>query len=202
MPVELDNEIALVSLAQAGFTQSFGILVSRYEHQIYVIIRAIMKHPEDAEDLLQATFFKAYENIRRFDGKSRFIIWLTRIAVSEALTRLRMGNSPHWVPFDELAGGCGSATELRNVRNWRPDIEGSFNRTQMLTILTRSLGQLEIPLRVVFGLRDIGGFSGEETASMLGVNVAVIKALSMCARLKLRQDLSVWFEDRPVLTSG
>ncbi|HXN45001.1 MAG TPA: sigma-70 family RNA polymerase sigma factor, partial [Bryobacteraceae bacterium] len=83
------DEAALVAQAQTGGEEAFTELVNRYEGNIYRLARHITQNPEDAEDVLQETFLKAYEHLGDFQGNSKFYTWLVRIAVNQALMKLR-----------------------------------------------------------------------------------------------------------------
>jgi RNA polymerase sigma-70 factor, ECF subfamily len=202
MPVEFDNEIALVRLAQSGSAESFGILVNRYERQIYRLVRAVTINAEDAEVVLQETFLMAYANIHRFGGESRFYTWLVRIAMNEALSKLQLREVHTWVSFDEVAIAGEATSSPGKIKGWHHSPEESYSKPELFAILSQALEDLETPLRAVFALRDIEGFSSEETASILGLPLAAVTTRLTRARLKLRQNLSVWFENPATAQSG
>jgi len=108
------EETALVAKAQAGDAQAFTDLVNRYERKIYRIAKHITQNDEDAEDVLQETFLKAYEHLGGFQGNSKFYTWIVRIAVNESLMKLRKRKGDRTVPLDAHAylptddGACGS----------------------------------------------------------------------------------------------
>jgi RNA polymerase sigma-70 factor (ECF subfamily) len=201
MPTQLDNEAVLVRSAQAGCSDSFGVLVNRYEQRIYRLSYAITKNAEDAEDVLQETFLKAYTNIGHFRGESRFYTWLVRIAINEALMKLRRHHASAWVSLDEPLENDEGTSTPKEIEDWRDNPEESYAKTELRAILSKALEDLRTPLRVVFVLRDIEGFSSEETARILGLSITAVKTRLRRARLKLRQRLSVWFENRSVLAT-
>jgi RNA polymerase sigma-70 factor, ECF subfamily len=201
MPAELDNEAALVRMTQMGCSDSFGVLVNRYEQRIYRLSYAITKNAEDAEDVLQETFLKAYTNIGHFRGESRFYTWLVRIAINEAIMKLRRRHASTWISLDQPAGTDEGTSAGRDIKDWRDNPEESYAKTELRAILSKALDGLRTPLRVVFVLRDIEGFSSEETARILGLSITAVKTRLMRARLKLREKLSVWFENRSVLAT-
>src|SRR5213594_2103714 len=88
-PTELDNEGAVVALARQGDAKAFSGLLKRYEGKIFRLALHITQNREDAEDVLQETFLKAYEHLDQFQGNSRFYTWIVRIAVNQALMKLR-----------------------------------------------------------------------------------------------------------------
>ncbi len=201
MPVHLDNEAALVRKAQMGHAESFSSLVKQYERQIYRLSYAVTKNLEDAEDVLQETFLKAYSNIGRFKEESRFYTWLVRIAMNESITKLRRRHAPTWVSLDQPAHNDEPASVPRDVEDWRDNPEKSYSGTELRAILSKALLDLETRLRIVVVLRDVEGLSTEETARVLGLSVAAVKSRLNRARLKLRNKLSAWFQDRPVFAA-
>ena len=94
MPTHSDNEDVLVEEARAGNANSFTTLINQYDRHIYRLALNITGNQEDAEDVLQETFLKAYTNLGQFQGNSRFYTWLVRIAVNEALMKLRKRGGP------------------------------------------------------------------------------------------------------------
>jgi RNA polymerase sigma-70 factor (ECF subfamily) len=202
MPVELDNEIALVRLAQSGSTESFEILVNRYEQGIYRLGHIITKNKQDAEDVLQETFLKAYANIHQFGGESRFFTWLAGIAMNETMSRLQLRQLQTWDSSCETAATGEVMSTPGDLKGWYQNPDKSYSKPQLSAILSKSLEDIDTPLRAVFALHDIEGFSDEETASMLGLPLEAVTARLTHARLKLRRNLSVWFENPSVAATG
>lgn len=191
MTTHLNDEAVWVKKAQAGCVEAFGVLADFYERRIYRLARAITMNPADAEDVLQETFLKAYSRLRFFGGESRFHTWLIRIAVDEALTRLRRRNLPGLVSLDERIDLGSAALMMRDaedVRDYSP--AESFSSTELGFILSKVLETLSSSLRVVFVLRDVEGLTSEETAFVLGSSVEIIRARLLRARLELRPFLS------------
>src|SRR5579862_929917 len=201
MTTHLVNEAVLVSEAQTGNAESFTVLVKQYERQIYRLSKVVTGHPEDAEDALQETFLKAYKNLKQFRGESRFYTWLVRIAMNEALIKLRRRNTSPWVSLDEPIDTEESEMAPREIRDWRDNPEESYNQSELREILSHALQDLETPLRMVFVLRDVEGLSCEETAVVTGLSVSAVKSRAMRARLKLRKKLSHWFGKRSALAA-
>jgi RNA polymerase sigma-70 factor, ECF subfamily len=202
MPVELDNEIALVRLAQSGSMEAFGLLVKRYEGRVFRLVRAVTKNNRDAEDAFEETFVNAYANIHRFKGDSRFFTWLVSIAINETVAKLYLRQVHTWASFDE-AESAGKVMSLPgDIRDWRHSPEEGYSKPELSAILSKALEDLETPLRIIFALRDIDGLSLEETARVLGLPLAAVTTLLTRARLKLRENLNVWFEDPSVPAPG
>ena len=100
-PADLFDETALVERARAGDAAAFTELVEKYERKIYRLAKHITQNDEDAEDVLQETFLKAYSHLDSFAGQSKFYTWIVRIAVNEALMKLRKRKSDRTVSLDE-----------------------------------------------------------------------------------------------------
>lgn len=201
MPVELDNEIALVRLAQSGSPDAFGTLVNQYEGQVYRLVRAITTSDEDAEELLEATFLQAREDVGEFRGEERLHSWLARIAIDAAIVRLRRRAPFTGYSFDEPMDNTDAMSSPGRVQEWTHDPRHSYSKADLDAILSRALEDIETPLRIIFVLGDIEGFSVEEIADILGLSLPVVKTYRTHARLKLRANLSIWFENLSVSAS-
>jgi RNA polymerase sigma-70 factor, ECF subfamily len=186
-----DDEGALVAAAKGGDINSFETLVGRYERKIFRLAQNITQNKEDAEDVMQEAFLKSYQHLSEFQGNSRFYTWLVRIAVNQALMKLRK-RRPNQVSLDEEVD-TGEDTMPREVEDWGPSPEERYKQTELGTILNNTIAELEPPFRIVFQLRDIEELSTEETAEALGLSVPAVKSRLLRARLKLRQKLNRYF---------
>ncbi|HXA56723.1 MAG TPA: sigma-70 family RNA polymerase sigma factor [Candidatus Acidoferrum sp.] len=186
-----DDEGELVAAAKAGDVSAFETLVGRYERKIFRLTQNITQNREDAEDAMQEAFLKAYEHLGNFEGNSRFYTWLVRIAVNQALMKLRK-RRPNHVSLDEEID-TGEDTVPREVEDWGPSPEQRYEQTELSGILGQVIGELDPSFRTVFQLRDIDEMSTEETAEALGLSVPAVKSRLLRARLKLRQKLSRYF---------
>ncbi len=186
-----DDESALVAAAKAGDISAFETLVGRYERKIFRLTQNITQNREDAEDAMQEAFLKAYEHLQTFEGNSRFYTWLVRIAVNQALMKLRK-RRPNVVSLDEEVD-TGEDMVPREVEDWGPSPADRYAQTELSEILTKVIGELDPPFRIVFQLRDIEELSTEETAEALGLSVPAVKSRLLRARLKLRQTLNQYF---------
>jgi RNA polymerase sigma-70 factor, ECF subfamily len=186
-----DDESALVAAAKAGDISAFETLVGRYERKIFRLTQNITQNREDAEDAMQEAFLKAYEHLQNFEGNSRFYTWLVRIAVNQALMKLRK-RRPNVVSLDEEVD-TGEDMVPREVEDWGPSPAERYAQTELSEILTKVIGDLDPQFRIVFQLRDIEELSTEETAEALGLSVPAVKSRLLRARLKLRQTLNQYF---------
>ena len=124
------GELDLVTRARGGELDAFNDLVRRYERKIYRLAKNITQNDEDAEDVLQETFLKAYEHLGDFQGNSKFYTWLVRIAVNEALMKLRKRKSDRTVPLDEPVD-TGEETVVREIAVWDEDPEQKFSQEEL-----------------------------------------------------------------------
>src|SRR4029077_6684645 len=142
-----DDEPVLVAAAKSGDIAAFETLVSRYERKIFRLTQNITQNREDAEDAMQEAFLKAYEHLSGFQGNSRFYTWLVRIAVNQALMKLRK-RRPNVVSLDEEID-TGEETVPRDVQDWGPSPEDRYEQTELGGILSKAIAELDPPFRVV-----------------------------------------------------
>jgi len=187
------TESALVTAAKGGDYDAFEQLVNRYEHKIYRLGLNITGNPEDAEDVLQETFLKAFENLPRFREDSRFYTWIVRIGVNQALMKLRKRRTDKSVSLDDPIEENGEIIP-RDFADWAPNPEQQLGRTETREIMERAIQNLPLSFRTVFQLRDVEGLSTEETAETLGLTISAVKARLFRARLRLREDLAKFFK--------
>ena len=187
------DETTLVAQSREGDTSAFGELVRRYEGKIFRLAQHVTQNREDAEDVLQETFMKAYEHLDQFQGNSKFYTWIVRIAVNQALMKLRRRKTDKSVSLDETID-TGEDTMIREIAAWDEDPEQRFSRDELGGILDTAVQSLEAPYRSVFTLRDIDDLSTEETAEALGLSVPAVKSRLLRARLQLREKLTRYFK--------
>jgi RNA polymerase sigma-70 factor (ECF subfamily) len=187
------DELALVARAQAGDNDAFGELMAKYERKIYRLAQNITRNDEDAEDVLQDAFLKAYEHLDSFQGNSKFYTWVVRIAVNEALMRLRKRKGDKSVSLDEPIE-TGEETVNREVAVWDDNPEQRYSQEEYRQILDEAIDSLKPDFRVVFTLRDIEELSTEETADTLGISIPAVKSRLLRARLALREKLTRKFK--------
>ncbi|MGH9466261.1 MAG: sigma-70 family RNA polymerase sigma factor [Terriglobales bacterium] len=185
------DEAELIRRSQQGDWTAFEVLVQRYEHRIFRLAQRMMGNDADAEDVMQETFFQVFSHIRQFQQQSRLYTWIVRIAVNQALMKLRRRRG-NLVPLDEeIAGEEGPIS--RDLADWHPDPEQQMQTSELGAILQRSLDALTLPYRLVFQLRDVEELSTAETAEALGLSEAAVKSRLLRARLQLREKLSHHF---------
>lgn len=187
-----DDESALVAQAKAGDAAAFSKLVERYERKIFRLAKHITQNEEDAEDVLQDSFLKAYEHLQGFQEQSKFYTWLVRIAVNEALMKLRKRRSGQIYSLDETVD-TGEETVAREIAVW-DNPEQRYSQEELRGILQQAVDSLSPIFRTVFVLRDVDELSTEETAEALGISIPAVKSRLLRARLQLRDKLTRYFK--------
>ena len=187
------DETDLLLRARAGDDNAFTELLTRYERKILRLAKNITQNDEDAEDVLQETFLKAYSHLDRFKGDSKFYTWIVRIAVNEALMKLRKRKSDKTVPLDQEVD-TGEDFIPREIAVWDENPEKTYSRDEIRDILDKAVEALPPIFRSVFVLRDIEDLSTEETADALGISIPAVKSRLLRARLQLRERLTRFFK--------
>lgn len=185
-------EATLVAAAQGGDLGAFEQLMQRYEPRVLRLAMRIVGNEADAEDVLQEAFLKAYAKLDSFQRQSSFYTWVVRIAVNEALMKLRRRRGDRELPLDQELD-TGEDLLPREVEDWRPNPEQQMARQELQDLLNQNIASLALPYRVVFQLRDVEGLSTEETADVLHLTVPAVKSRLLRARLQLRDKLSHYF---------
>src|SRR5437763_16654787 len=190
---DVSSELALVQAAKKGDLEAFSGLVKRYDRNIFRIAQHITHNEEDAQDVVQEAFLKAYQNLEQFQGNSKFYTWLVRIAVNEALMKLRRRKTSKTISLDEDVE-TEEGSMPREVADWGPNPEQLYGQSELGDILQKTIQGLPQSYRTVFVLRDIEGLSTEETAEMLNLSVPAVKSRLLRARLQLRERLNRYFK--------
>jgi len=189
------EEMALVHAAKSGDLEAFSQLVHRYDRNIFRIAQHITHNEEDAQDVVQDAFLKAYQNLEQFQENSKFYTWLVRIAVNEALMKLRKRRTDRTVSLDEDVE-TEEGSMPREVADWSPNPEQLYGQSELGDILKKTIQGLPPGFRTVFVLRDVEGLSTEETAEMLDLSVPAVKSRLLRARLQLRERLTRYFKSK------
>ena len=183
-PAAVLSDQEVVQRVLAGETSLFEILMRRYNRRLYRVARAILRDESETEDVMQHTYVAAYLHLGQYAGRAQFSTWLTRIAVHEALARLRrrgreMAVGP-WVEEEEDSDGLRSAGLDPEQQVWQ---------REMRLLLESAIDGLPVGYRSVFVLREVEGLSTIETAECLTVSVDVVKTRLHRARRLLREAL-------------
>src|SRR6266436_474614 len=182
------KDAALVAAAKARDTRAFELLVERNERKIFSMAHRITRNREDAEDVVQQSFQKAFINLQKFEGDSLFSTWLTRIAINEARILLRRKRGSREVPIEESSMKAESALPLE-FPDSAPNPEDSCSDREQEQVLSAALNKLRPGIRKAIELRDLGELSTGETALVMGLSVAAVKGRVFHGRKKLRETL-------------
>lgn len=183
----------LVALARRGHQGAFDTLVSRYQDKVYRLARRLTNTQEDAEDVVQDAFVKAYQCLAEFKGTSSFYTWLYRIALNLALMKIRRERG-RFVSMDEPIETTRGAL-VRDFPDEGPDPLAGLIQKETKDLLDDAIKQLSPTNRAIFVLRHIEGFSTEETGKMLNLSASATKSKLHRARLVLEKKLRVVLKD-------
>lgn len=187
------DERDLLARLKAGDRAAFAELVEEHSSRIYGQALRMMQDPAEAEEILQETFLQVVRHIENFRGQSQLGTWLYRIATNQALMRLRR-NRPPSLPLEE-AGPDGVETLLPSA-DWSTRPESELLDQEARDEMEQAIADLPENLRIVFLMRDVEGLSTAETAEALDLSISAVKSRLLRARLKLRNELSVYFSER------
>jgi len=199
-----EEEAALVVAAKGGDGHAFEILIERYQRRILAVARRFSRVREDAEDIVQQSFQKAFVHLHKFEGKSRFSTWLTRIAINEALMFLRRGRGLREVSIDDLSGNEEIVLGLE-MADSRAGPESVFLQGERSRILSAAMDKLTSRTRTAIELRELRELSTEEAARAMGLSVGGVKARVFHGRRKLRRLLkreSAWMSGKQSLRAS
>ena len=185
------SDDALVAATKRGDTRAFDELVLRHKQRVLAVAQRITNNREDAEDVAQESFHKAFLHLDAFQERSRFSTWLTRIAMNEAFMLLRRRRGFLEVLPENPDDGGKSASE--SFVDQSPNPEESCWRRERAGLLTEAINHLGPTIRGAILLRDIEERSVKETAQILGASTTAVKARVFQGRRKLRRTLNTGF---------
>jgi RNA polymerase sigma-70 factor (ECF subfamily) len=187
---EIEGSIQVEAL-KAGDKEMFARLVDATSGQIYRLALQILGNTQDAEDVLQETYLKAFRALPAFEGRSSLKTWLSRIAVNEALMLIRR-RKPQ-LSVDEGDPNDDLESEGMEIVDFCCLPERELLSGEARQFLDQAVQKLPVGLRLVFVMRDLEGFTIQGTADALGINEGAVKVRLLRARLRLRQELSLYF---------
>lgn len=179
------SDEAIVARVLGGETELYEILMRRHNQRLYRIARSILRNDAEAEDVMQDAYVRAYAHLGQFERRASFATWLGRIAVNEALARVRRRG--RYVEWDETMDRNG----LPNNHSTQPLLtpEDELGRQELRSLLTDAIDNLPTPHRLVFVLRHVEGMTTGEVAECLGISEDNVKARLHRARTTLREDI-------------
>ncbi len=194
----MNEEIEPLNLnkLQSGDPEELTRMVQHYSDPIYRVALRMLNNEVEAEDVLQETFIKALRSLEKFEGRSTLSTWLYRIAVNESLMLIRKRKPEVSIIHDDTGDENNEGISVSQIVDWCCLPESEFLSTETREVLNDAIQKLPENLRTVFILRDIEGLSIRETSQALELTETNVKTRLLRARMKLREDLSVYFGER------
>jgi RNA polymerase sigma-70 factor, ECF subfamily len=178
-----DEEI--VARVRSGDTALYEILMRRYNQRLFRIARSILRNDNEAEDVMQETYVRAFSSLHQFAGKAQFSTWLAKIAVYESSARLQ--EKKRFQEFPAKPGG--ERPDMEFAKSPTPDPEAQTLNCEAVSFLEQAIDALPDLYRSVFVLRDVEELNTAETAACLDVKEETVKVRLMRAREMLRNEL-------------
>jgi RNA polymerase sigma-70 factor (ECF subfamily) len=172
-------------MAQAGDEAAFQNLIRRYSPRLLAVLSRITREPEAAQDAAQNALLRAWQNIDRFEARSSFFTWLTRIGMNEAYRTIRQRPGGSEVPLDDGVG--------ERIPAWGAQPDEVFESREFLAAVDAALQRLPPDYRASVLLRDVEGLSAAEAAAILGIGERALKSRLHRGRMALRRELDAFF---------
>ena len=182
------EDMVLVADAKRGSSQAFEVLVERHARRILRAAQRVTGNREDAEDVAQQSFQKAFVHLRDFEGRSSFSTWLTRVAINEGLMLQRKSRRLRDVSIDDSNANEETANALE-IPDSSPDPEASYSQREWRRVLSSAMNELPPGIRKAIQLRFVDERSTQETARIMGLSIPAVKARVFRGRQKLRETL-------------
>ena len=189
--IDKHSDGTLVAATKRGDTQAFEELVLRHRQRVLAVAQRITLNREDAEDVAQESFHKAFLHLDAFQERAQFSTWLTRIAMNEAFMLLRRRRGVFEVLPENSDDGMKSSSEA--FVDQSPNPEESCSQRERMQLLTEAINRLGPTIRTTILLRDIEEQSVKDTAQILGTSITAVKARVFQGRRKLRRTLNTGF---------
>jgi RNA polymerase sigma-70 factor, ECF subfamily len=191
-----DNNQAFLEALKRGDRGAFAKLVEDTSARIYRVAFQILSNEQDAEDVLQETYLKAMNALAGFEGRSSLSTWLHRIAVNEALMLVRKRKPQTTLVEENEFFDADEESEGMEIADFCCLPEGELLSGESRQFMDEAIQRLPETLRTVFVLRDLEGFSIQETAAELKLSENNVKTRLLRARLRLRKELSGYFAEK------
>lgn len=185
---EADSDWSVVQRVQSGDVAAFDQLVLKYRERIFGVVYNMTSNREDASDLTQDTFIKAFQSINRFQGQSSFFTWIYRIAVNSTLTHLRKSKLRSFFSFEKI-NEEDKTTELLAQLTDKKGVDREIYVKELQEKLNEALQKLSTKHRAVVTLFEIDGLSHEEIAEIVGCSVGTVRSRLHYAKQLLQADL-------------
>lgn len=190
---EADEDLVIVEKVQAGDVDAFDELVSKYRERIYAVVYNLTSNREDASDLTQDAFIKAFQSIGRFKGKSSFFTWLYRIALNTTLTHLRKNKLRRFFSFEKMNDEDHSAGFIEQLTT-DSDSDKKALMNELQEKLNDAFQKLSVKHRTVITLYEIDGLSHKEIADIVGTSVGTVRSRLHYAKQFLQAELKDYIQ--------
>ncbi len=185
------DELALVERCRRNDAEAFGKIVDAYQNRLFGFVRRMVKDPEDASDIAQETFVRAFQGIHRFDGRSSIRTWLFRIAYNLCIDRARKhGRTPN----ESSLESAFEEDERLDVPDSRWDPENVILGDELRSVLEKSIASMSDKLRSVLLLHDQQDMAYEDIAKVLGVPIGTVKSRLFLARAHMQNAVGAYLQ--------
>ena len=185
---EADEDLAIVRKVQDGDVDAFDALILKYRERVYSVIYNLTSNREDASDLTQESFIKAFQSINRFKGKSSFFTWLYRIALNTSLTYLRKNKLRRFFSFEKMVDEDHTEGFIENMTA-DSDSDKAALMSELQEKLNDAFQKLSVKHRTVVTLFEIDGLSHKEIAEIVGASVGTVRSRLHYAKQFLQGEL-------------
>jgi RNA polymerase sigma-70 factor (ECF subfamily) len=177
-----DEEV--VARVRSGETALYEVLMRRYNQRSFRVARSILNDDDEAEDVMQDAYVRAYASLHQFAGRAKFSTWLVKIAIHEASSRLKKRKR-----IEDVAIADQKGQSMENIKSSGPDPEQEALRREAVSLLERAVNRLPDTYRPVFVLREVESMSTAETANCLDLTQEAVKVRLHRARQIIREEL-------------
>lgn len=186
---EADADLEVVRRVQAGDVAAFDVLIRKYRERVYGIVYNLTSNREDAADLTQDAFIKAFQSIQRFGGQSSFFTWLYRIAVNSTVTHLRKTRLRAFFSLDSIDTEEPVARDIVAALTDKTGGEREAYVRELQEKLNAAMQKLSINHRTVVTLFEIDGLSHQEIAEVMDCSVGTVRSRLHYAKQLLQAEL-------------
>lgn len=185
---EADADLAVIRQVQAGDVSAFDRLIVKYRERVYGVVYNLTSNREDAADLTQDAFIKAFQAINRFQGHCSFFTWLYKIAVNTTLSHLRKNKMRSFFSLEKLNEEGGNAQMMDQLTDKRGADRDTYLH-ELQEKLNEGMQKLSIPHRTVITLYEIDGLSHSEIAEIMGCSEGTVRSRLHYAKQFLQGEL-------------
>lgn len=186
--LEADEDLVIVRKIQAGDVDAFDSLILKYRERVYSVIYNLTSNREDASDLTQEAFIKAFQSIKRFKGQSSFFTWLYRIALNTSLTHLRKNKLRRFFSFEKMVEEDHTEGFIENLKT-ESDSDKAALMTELQERLNDAFQKLSVKHRTVITLFEIDGLSHKEISDIVGTSIGTVRSRLHYAKQFLQGEL-------------